>query len=224
MIYVVSDIHGHYDRFMKLLKKIDFKEEDILYILGDIIDRGPDVLKVIRQVMSMPNVRMILGNHEDMFLNAYINNSKSDKYLWYSNGGRVTDEDLASISKEEFISILRFFDKLPIEYHIVVNNQKYHLVHGNYVTKIEKKYFDDLDYRTQVIWGRIKKYDKGPNDEIVIFGHTGTYHYLGKDKPFKIWKSGNLIGIDCGLAAISRYDKKCQLGCICLNNLKEFYV
>ena len=40
MIYVISDIHGHYDEFMKMLKMIDFKDEDILYVLGDCIDKG----------------------------------------------------------------------------------------------------------------------------------------------------------------------------------------
>lgn len=40
MIYVMSDIHGCYEQFMIMLKKIHFTDTDILYILGDVIDRG----------------------------------------------------------------------------------------------------------------------------------------------------------------------------------------
>lgn len=41
MHYVVSDIHGYYDRYLKLLEVINFTDDDTLYILGDIVDRGP---------------------------------------------------------------------------------------------------------------------------------------------------------------------------------------
>ena len=39
--YVVSDIHGEDDRFHAMLQKINFSKEDTLYILGDVVDRGP---------------------------------------------------------------------------------------------------------------------------------------------------------------------------------------
>ncbi len=37
----MSDLHGNYKAYILMLKKIDFKDEDMLYILGDILDRGP---------------------------------------------------------------------------------------------------------------------------------------------------------------------------------------
>ena len=37
-VYVISDIHGNYDLFMELLKKIKFSEKDTLYVLGDVVD------------------------------------------------------------------------------------------------------------------------------------------------------------------------------------------
>ena len=40
--YVRSDVHGQYKAYTKMLKKIDLKAEDTLYILGDVIDRGPE--------------------------------------------------------------------------------------------------------------------------------------------------------------------------------------
>ena len=68
MTYVISDIHGCYTEFLKLLDKIGFCDEDELYVLGDAMDRGPEPIKVIRDLMDRPNVTYILGNHDDMML------------------------------------------------------------------------------------------------------------------------------------------------------------
>ena len=68
MIEGTSDIHGEYDKFMELLDKIKLKETDTLYILGDILDRGPHPIKTLRKLMDMPNVICMVGNHELMAL------------------------------------------------------------------------------------------------------------------------------------------------------------
>ena len=36
--YVISDIHGEYERFMELLEEIELKDTDTLYVLGDVLD------------------------------------------------------------------------------------------------------------------------------------------------------------------------------------------
>ena len=56
--YVISDIHGQYDMFMDLLEKISLQDSDTLYILGDILDRGPHPVKTLRKLMRMPNVKL----------------------------------------------------------------------------------------------------------------------------------------------------------------------
>ena len=66
--YVMGDIHGEADRFHAMLKKIQFSEDDILILLGDVIDRGPDGIALLLEIMEMPNVIMLLGNHEYMML------------------------------------------------------------------------------------------------------------------------------------------------------------
>ena len=63
-VYVISDIHGEYDKFVELLDRIGLKKTDTLYILGDILDRGPRPVSVIEKLMEMPNVIPIVGNHE----------------------------------------------------------------------------------------------------------------------------------------------------------------
>ena len=46
--YVISDIHGNYEKYKRLLEMIDFKDQDTLYVLGDVIDRGPEGIKVLK--------------------------------------------------------------------------------------------------------------------------------------------------------------------------------
>lgn len=64
----MSDIHGHYDAYMKMLELIQFSEDDTLYILGDIIDRGPNPVKILLDLMKRTNVRILAGNHCHMAL------------------------------------------------------------------------------------------------------------------------------------------------------------
>lgn len=50
--YVMSDIHGNYRAYKAMLEKINFNREDMLYILGDILDRGPNPIRIILDLME----------------------------------------------------------------------------------------------------------------------------------------------------------------------------
>ena len=69
-IYILSDIHGHYETFRKMLEKIRFSDNDFMYVLGDVIDRGPDGIQLIQDIMRRKNMELFLGNHELMMLNS----------------------------------------------------------------------------------------------------------------------------------------------------------
>ena len=71
MLYIISDIHAEYDLFLKLLAKIQFSPNDILYVCGDIIEKGKHSIKLAKYISQMPNVKCILGNHEYAFLKYY---------------------------------------------------------------------------------------------------------------------------------------------------------
>ena len=71
MHYVMSDIHGCYEEFIEMLELINFKNEDDLYILGDILDRGENPIKILQYIKNKSNIHMLLGNHEDMILSYY---------------------------------------------------------------------------------------------------------------------------------------------------------
>ena len=61
-IYVTADIHGEYDLFIELLEKMELKVTDTLYVLGDILDRGPHPIKVLLKLMEMTNAVSVVGN------------------------------------------------------------------------------------------------------------------------------------------------------------------
>ena len=66
MTYVLSDIHGDYRRYRQMLELIGFSEDDELYVLGDVLDRGEEPLRVLEDMSMRLNVYPILGNHELM--------------------------------------------------------------------------------------------------------------------------------------------------------------
>ena len=68
MHYVMSDLHGCYQEYREALEKINFNEQDTLYVLGDVVDRGPEPIKLLQNMMLRPNVLPIIGNHEYMAL------------------------------------------------------------------------------------------------------------------------------------------------------------
>ena len=66
--YCMSDIHGEIDRYIAMLDAIHFSNEDLLYIIGDVIDRHPGGIDILRDIMKRPNIHMLMGNHEMMCL------------------------------------------------------------------------------------------------------------------------------------------------------------
>lgn len=79
----MSDIHGMAELLEKMLRKIAFSPEDRLYILGDMIDRGPDPAGVIELAASRGNIVALEGNHEDMFAEWYeYTADKSEGYFY----------------------------------------------------------------------------------------------------------------------------------------------
>lgn len=64
-ILVTSDIHGHLSYFKNVLEKAKYSENDLLIIVGDIVEKGPESLKTLRYVMKLcerGNVIPLIGN------------------------------------------------------------------------------------------------------------------------------------------------------------------
>lgn len=67
--FVFGDIHGRHATFMQLLGMIGYDAAtDVIYSVGDLIDRGPASAAVV-EFFQQPHCHAILGNHEQMVLN-----------------------------------------------------------------------------------------------------------------------------------------------------------
>jgi serine/threonine protein phosphatase 1 len=224
MQYVLSDIHGNEERFLAMLEKIHFGPEDTLYILGDVIDRHPHGLRILRRIMAMPNAHMLLGNHEYMMLRALgqprDENRDDGRAMahWYRNGGDVTHRHFKHLRKTLRQQLLDYLLSLPLELEVRLGDRTYLLVHG----APPGDYDGNLPYLNPVhyaVWKRLEADHPLPADQILVFGHTPTCHYRDI-APMEVWYGENRIGIDCGCG----YPENGRLACLRLEDGNVFYV
>ncbi len=226
MIYVMSDIHGCYDKYMAMLEKIGFKDDDMLYILGDVLDRGPKGMKVLLDIANRKNVILLRGNHdqEAVFLlsNLYLmsQDETADRFAplfqtWLSDGGNATMNEFLTLTDEEQERALSVVKKSLVSKELVVGEQRYLLSHT--VPEIDK--LEDYKNWTidDFIMGEPDYEQVYFEDMIIISGHTPT-GFIDSAFKGKIWKRNNHIAIDCGAVFGN------SLGCLCLNTMAEFYV
>ena len=94
-IYCASDIHGDYERYLKLLEAIEFSRRDTLYIIGDVIDRHPNGVSILQHIMAHGNIQLLMGNHELMCYHTLGPERRPGyKQIWMYNGGGSTYHDL----------------------------------------------------------------------------------------------------------------------------------
>lgn len=240
MTYVMSDIHGQMRRFNSIMKQIDLRPEDTLYVLGDVIDRNPDGIRILRRLMSMPNVKMLLGNHEHMMLDAlyyphddfefgwqYRNEQRLS--LWYRNGGDTTHRYLKRIKKSIRAEVFEYLNRLPINVEITVGGKPYILTHAAPLKLFNemRRYTRFKNEKMFALWHRFKGREEQPCEETIIFGHTLTYCFQDACCPMEIWYGEGLIGIDCGASFPEGEDPwsgyRGRLACLRLDDMKEFY-
>ena len=112
--YVFSDVHGHRAPLERVLDRISPSEADLFFCLGDMIDRGPDPVGVLRTVRSLPNVRVLMGNHEDLMISCLENPGDGLAAVnWGLNGGAATSTGLAELSGGEAAELEGWVRGLP---------------------------------------------------------------------------------------------------------------
>ncbi len=230
--YVISDIHGEYDMFLDLLQKIELKDEDDLYILGDVIDRGPHPVKTLQKLMSMPNAYCILGNHEMMalsclkFLMQEITEDSIKKldeemlgsiYEWQMNGADPTIRELYLLSQEEKEDVLDFLKEFLLYEEVTAGGEEYLLVHAGLGNYLPEKALDDYEIE-DLIWPRAEYDIEYFPDRYAVTGHTPTQIIPENPRPGYIYRANRHIAIDCGAHIPGG-----RLAAICLETGEEFY-
>ena len=225
--YAISDIHGCYDKYINLLDKIGFSDDDTLYVLGDVIDREDGGIKTLCDMMTRKNVIPLIGNHEVSFCKysheQYLKRLKNRFYMrrfdeWLSDGGKPTYDAYKALSDEERAKVTDYVNSFANYVLTSVGGRRFLLAH----TVRERGLMpDDLNALGEMaamdfILGE-PEYEKVYYPDLtIVTGHTPT-QWIDRASRGKIWCGNNHIAIDCGASFGN------PLGCLCLDTLEEFY-
>lgn len=128
--FVTSDAHGHLKALDRALELAAPGLDDTVYVLGDMVDRGPDPVGVLRLVHGLPRARVLLGNHEDMLLTALATGEQLDLLTWEMNGGSSTAAGLDALPRDEYLELLNWIENLPLWDVVEVGGRSYLLCHA----------------------------------------------------------------------------------------------
>lgn len=157
--FVVGDIHGRYATFLNLLEEIEYnKETDIIYSVGDLIDRGEDSVATV-EFFKQSNTHAVLGNHEQMIVNQ---RDWRDIWMYPPNGGPAT---LASLKEYgyELKWLENFCKKLPICIDVGEEDEEnaFRIIHAECPSYWPEDYFREylIQYpddapEGDLLWGR----------------------------------------------------------------------
>lgn len=234
MIYAVSDIHGHWDKYWALLNRLKLRDKDTLYVLGDVMDRGPDGFRILCDIATRPNVVCLMGNHEAMALNAIIqlvrcaqgsrdpSLSENAVELWFSNGGEVSLISFLRLEEKERQTVWDYMGSLPLYQEVTTGCRSFLLIHGGLGNFSPTRPLEDYQPE-ELLWCRPEPNTTYFPDRQVILGHTPTqflYNSIGKPAlGGKIFRTDSFIDIDCGCVYPGG-----RLGCLCLDTMEEFYL
>ena len=223
--FIFSDIHGVgnvYYSIMGYLDNISKEEDIILYINGDLFDRGLESAEVLLDVINRMNrgpfrIEYLGGNHELLMYECFEKRKKhlfDASRLWYLNGGKVTDNgldelldcnDKAILEVAEYISNLKIYHKFQEK----IDDKPIVLVHAQCPMKVEDEckltIADDSDDAYFYVWAREDSIDFpfrcriGNPEYFSIVGHTANnspYGYVYNERE-------NYLNIDgsCSLYA-----------------------
>lgn len=206
--FVMSDIHGCSVQYHRMLDKIGFSDEDQLYIIGDVIDRGRDGIELLTEIKQQKNIVMMLGNHEMMMLKAI---TDDDYDIWRYNGCEPTLAGFARLSEAEQIELVRWIATRPACLNVTVGEKEFMLVHAcpPSICGMVDEY---------MVWDRVGVDEIDCSQGTVIIGHTPTLFYANGIDVGILHGKGGALNIDCGCVYGGR------LACVRLDDMKEFYV
>lgn len=175
-VFAVSDVHGNLAYLKGLLDKISFCKDDVLILLGDLIEKGPCSLETLRYIMELcktHTVHVLRGNCDRLLFD----DSLPDEWLFryrHSWGGNMIMNELARLlehpihspsdvaslreaAKRHFPEEVRFLMELPV----ILESEHYIFVHGGIPGEDSLQHPELLED-----WTCMK------NDDFVNQGHT----------------------------------------------------
>ena len=229
MTYVMSDIHGNYHAFKKMLEEINFSDKDLLYIAGDLVDYGEEGMELICDVSMRENVYSIVGDHDFEALKML---SKFEKMLkngetpdpsyakamndWVHDGGALTLEGFRKLDEDMREGVIEYLSDMSLYEEVEAGGKKYLLLHAGIAGFEPETPIEDYmpeDFISEPLDLKRAYFD----DVTIVAGHVPTYEIDGAERG-KIFRGEGSVMINCGAA----FDE--PLACLRLEDGKEFYV
>ena len=220
-IFVISDLHGQYDLFLKLLEKINLKREDLLVIMGDICDRGEKSYEIYMKCMKMIklgyNLKFILGNHEDMLLEDLENDYPlryETEFSIYRNSKYFNKKSMEEWYEENFFKEIKWLVKWLKNCPLVISGNENIFVHAglDLQTDVKKQERETVLWTREEFWIDEESVLEEYRSKNIYFGHTPNINGRISEKTDKIWD------IDCG-AFFTHF-----LGCVEVKSKEKIYV
>lgn len=198
----ISDIHGQYDTFCRLLATINYTPSgDQLILLGDYIDSGPRGKDVIEKIIQLTKAGAVAirGNHENAFLAwlagelpEYPDDYRAVATLSGYLGYPYTPEQehmTRSLIHQHYSSHITWLQSLPYFFQ----HRDHIFVHAG----IDPTQKDWRNTPLETFISIRKKFFNHPTglSQTVVFGHTPGFKLHGKDE---VWFGDDKIGIDGG--------------------------
>ena len=167
--YVIGDIQGCFDEYSLLLNKIKFdSKKDFIWLTGDLINRGPASLSVLKHVYdNRKAIRTVLGNHDLHFLAIYYGVRKPNKF--------DTLSDL--LNSQDIDELAKWLTKQPLVREIKIGRREFIMVHAGFPKSATKKSLTEVNRKIK------KALKNNPKKTLkMIFDHKRIAPKLLKDK------------------------------------------
>lgn len=203
--YVIGDIHGRLDLYEAMITAIEGEIagapgcDHRIVLLGDLVDRGPDSAGVVartRAWQSVRHVRVLAGNHEEMFLAAFTKPEALRHFLKHGGVETVLSyglsrRQLSTLDLETLFAMLP--SVIPQSERDYIASFETMIIAGDYVfvhAGIDPAVPLADQKRSDLLWIRDAFLrHEGPLEKVVVHGHT-IFN--------RVVDCGNRIGIDTG--------------------------
>ncbi len=159
--WIITDIHACFNTLKRLLNKIELTKKDRLFLLGDLVNKGPRSSETLDYLINLEkqgfNIFKVMGNHDLIWLDFLQGKIKADDKKIISQ----PNLKLAREKNEEHI------DFLSRSYYYILLSDTY-LVHAGFNFKSESPFEEYLDMTCIREWDLDDRYLEGKR---VIHGH-----------------------------------------------------
>ena len=230
MTFVASNLYGRMDKFEKLIKKINLKDSDILYILGNIVDFGENSIELVNELSAQYNVYTVLGEHD---YKAYLLLSEFDRIIreggapsvnfskemieWCQNGGQTTLEAFKDANADDKEGFLDYLSDLPVFEEVTLKNGKEFVLTCRGIDNFDKN-TDLYDYELDDFMNGYLDIEKTYFDnKTMVVGYVD-YEHTPAGRAGRVNAKNNNIALACDMS------ENDDVVCICLETNEEYYV